>query len=100
MKQLGYISFAATIALATIPAFAQQEAVPTPTPVNAADMPTDCRKVPMKRHTHADAQGFGISGASKAAGAPCGPGGAPSATGATVKKTSAHNHAKFHKNQP
>jgi hypothetical protein len=75
MKQLGYISFAATIALATIPAFAQ-------------------------RHTHADAQGFGISGASKAAGAPCGPGGAPSATGATVKKTSAHNHAKFHKNQP
>ncbi|WP_143694713.1 hypothetical protein [Variovorax sp. JS1663] len=102
MKQLLYVSSAIGIAMtiAAIPAYAQQPAATMPTPANSATVPSGCGKAPMKRHDHVDAQGFGISSASKATGAPCGHDNAESASGEKVKKKPSHNHAQFHKNQP
>ena len=102
MKQLLYVSSAIgiAIAIAAIPTYAQQPAATMPTPANSATVPSGCGKAPVKRHDHVDAQGFGISSASKATGAPCDQGNAASASSEKVKKKPSHNHAQFHKNQP
>lgn len=100
MNQIRLVSFAAALAFAAIPGFAQQEAASRSTPANAAPTSTDCGKAPMKRHNHAAERGLGINDDSKAKGAPCGHDGAVSAAGAEAKKKQGHNHAQFHKNQP
>jgi len=98
MKKLHSLSLATILAMATLTAFAQQEAAPTPMPAMAAPVPVDCAKAPTKRHDHGAERGLGATN-SKTMDAACAPDGAASATGSKTKKKSLHDHAKFHKNQ-
>ena len=98
MKKLHSLSLAAVLAMATVTAFAQQDAAPAPMPAMAAPMPMDCAKAATKRHDHGAERGLGATG-SKTMGAACAADGAASATGGKTKKKALHDHAKFHKNQ-
>lgn len=98
MKNLHSLSLTAVLAMATLSAFAQQEAAPAPTPAMAASMPMDCANAPAKRHDHGAERGLGATH-SNAMGTACATDGAASATGSKTKKKPLHDHAKFHKNQ-
>ena len=99
MKKLHALSLAAVLAMATLSAFAQQEAAPAPKQAMAASMPMDCAKAPATRHDHGAERGLGATASSKTMGAACAHEGAASATGSKAKKKPLHDHAKFHKNQ-
>lgn len=99
MKKLHSLSLAALLAMAVLPAFAQQEAVAATKPAMTASMPMDCGQVSATRHDHGAERGLGATAPSKTMGAACSHEGAASATGSKAKKKPLHDHAKFHKNQ-